>query len=107
MKKLLLLCILLVASTVAAIDVYIDSNNKLQKIEGFGASGAFGEWNFREHNDFEELVELGFNQLGLDIFRIQNRYKHVGSNPVWQQGMLGASTAARMFYMMCRSTTAP
>lgn len=92
MKKLLLLCILLVASTVAAIDVYIDSNNKLQKIEGFGASGAFGEWNFREHNDFEELVELGFNQLGLDIFRIQNRYNHVGSNPVWQQGMLGAKS---------------
>ena len=92
MKKMVLLLLLMIASIATAIDVNIDANNKLQKIEGFGASGAFGEWNFREHDDFEELVELGFNQLGLDIFRIQNRYNHVGSNPVWQQGMLGAKS---------------
>ena len=57
---------------------------------GFGASGAFGEQNLRLHNDFEEIVEVAFDDLGLDIYRIQNRYNHLNTNPPWQQGWLGS-----------------
>ena len=66
----------------------VDANERLQKMEGFGASGAFGEPNLSNHNDFEEIVELAFNQLGLDIYRIQNRYNHLNTNPPWQQHWL-------------------
>ena len=27
----------------------------------------------------EEIVDLAFNQLGLDLYRIQKRYNHVGN----------------------------
>ena len=70
--------------------VKIDANNRLQKMEGFGASGAFGEQSLRLHNDFEEVVEVAFNDLGLDLYRIQNRYNHLNTNPSWQQGWLGS-----------------
>ena len=79
MRKQLAACLALISmsSLVSAIDVMVDANERLQKMEGFGASGAFGEPNLSNHNDFEEIVELAFNQLGLDIYRIQNRYNHL------------------------------
>ena len=92
MRKQLVACLALISmsSLVSAIDVMVDANERLQKMEGFGASGAFGEPNLSNHNDFEEIVELAFNQLGLDIYRIQNRYNHLNTNPPWQQGWLGS-----------------
>ncbi len=53
----------------------IDVNIRHQKIEGFGASGAYYTMNFVDHKEKDELCKLLFRDLGLDIFRIRNNYK--------------------------------
>jgi glucuronoarabinoxylan endo-1,4-beta-xylanase len=45
-----------------------------QKIEGFGASGAFYTTDLVKHTKKAELFNLLFRDLGLDIFRIRNTY---------------------------------
>ena len=92
MRTLLLYTMITIAFAFESfgLTVNVDANNRLQKMEGFGASGAFGEQSLRLHNDFEEIVEVAFNDLGLDLYRIQNRYNHLNTNPPWQQGWLGS-----------------
>ena len=92
MRNLLLYTMITIAFAFESfgLTVNVDANNRLQKMEGFGASGAFGEQSLRLHNDFEEIVEVAFNDLGLDLYRIQNRYNHLNTNPPWQQGWLGS-----------------
>jgi len=46
-----------------------------QKIEGFGASGAFYTMDLIKHKKKDELINLLFKDLGLDIFRIRNTYE--------------------------------
>jgi len=52
----------------------IDANIRHQKIEGLGASGAFRTAEFVKHNKKDELYNLLFKELDLDIFRIRNTY---------------------------------
>ncbi|HPC35110.1 MAG TPA: carbohydrate binding domain-containing protein [Candidatus Marinimicrobia bacterium] len=52
----------------------IDAKIRHQKIEGFGASGAYYTMNLVNHNKKSELYNLLFKELGLDIFRIRNTY---------------------------------
>ncbi len=53
---------------------HVDINTRYQQIEGFGASGAWYTWNLLNHPDTNDLIDILFNQLGLDIFRIRNTY---------------------------------
>jgi glucuronoarabinoxylan endo-1,4-beta-xylanase len=52
----------------------IDVNKRYQKIEGFGASGAYFTMEFVNHKQKAALYNLLFKELGLDIFRISNTY---------------------------------
>ena len=52
----------------------IDINKRYQKIEGFGASGAFRTMEFVSNKHKAELYKLLFKDLGIDIFRIRNTY---------------------------------
>lgn len=52
----------------------IDVGKRYQKIEGFGASGAYYTTVFTGHEKKEELYDLLFKELGLDIFRIRNNH---------------------------------
>jgi glucuronoarabinoxylan endo-1,4-beta-xylanase len=52
----------------------IDVNTRHQKIEGFGASGAYYTMEFTEHQKKDELYNCLFRELGLDIFRIRNNF---------------------------------
>jgi glucuronoarabinoxylan endo-1,4-beta-xylanase len=52
----------------------IDASTRHQKIEGFGASGAYYTMDFLRHKQKAELYNLLFKELGLDIFRIRNNY---------------------------------
>jgi glucuronoarabinoxylan endo-1,4-beta-xylanase len=52
----------------------IDVKTRHQKIEGFGASGAYYTMEFVNHKQKAALYNLLFNELGLDIFRIRNNY---------------------------------
>jgi O-glycosyl hydrolase len=52
----------------------IDAGTRHQKIEGFGAAGAYYTMEFVNHQKKAELYNLLFKELGLDIFRIRNNY---------------------------------
>ena len=52
----------------------IDVSTRHQKIEGFGASGAYYTKSLVHHKKKAELCNLLFKELGLDIFRIRNNY---------------------------------
>ncbi len=52
----------------------IDAETRHQKIEGFGASGAYYTMNLFSHEKKDELYNLLFKELGLDIFRIRNNH---------------------------------
>ncbi len=52
----------------------IDVSTRHQKIEGFGASGAYYTENLVDHKDKTELYNVLFKELGLDIFRIKNSH---------------------------------
>jgi iduronate 2-sulfatase len=58
--------------------VVLDAGLKHQKMEGFGASGAFYINRLITHNNASQLADLLFRDLGLDIFRIRNVYQHAG-----------------------------
>ena len=53
----------------------IDPSVRYQQIEGFGAAGAwYGSW-LTAHPKRNELYDLLFGQLSLDIYRIRNTYQ--------------------------------
>jgi len=52
----------------------IDVNTRHQRIEGFGASGAYYTMEFVNHQQKAALYNLLFKELSLDIFRIRNNY---------------------------------
>jgi glucuronoarabinoxylan endo-1,4-beta-xylanase len=53
----------------------IDMNIRHQKIEGFGATGAYYTKNLLEHKKKDKLFDLLFKDLDLDILRISNYYE--------------------------------
>ena len=56
-------------STNSSGTITVDASERLQKIEGFGASGAWYETSLNNHNDRNEIINKAFVELGLDIFR--------------------------------------
>jgi glucuronoarabinoxylan endo-1,4-beta-xylanase len=52
----------------------IDADKRHQKIEGFGASAAFYMKEFVNHQKKDQLYNILFKELGLDILRIRNCY---------------------------------
>ena len=52
----------------------IDASKHLQKIEGFGASGAYYTMDLMKHKKKSELFNILFRDLGLSILRIRNTY---------------------------------
>jgi glucuronoarabinoxylan endo-1,4-beta-xylanase len=52
----------------------IEASIRHQKIEGFGASGAYYTTNFVNHTKKDELCNVLFKELALDIFRIRNNH---------------------------------
>ena len=55
-------------STNSSGTITVDASERLQKIEGFGASGAWYETSLNNHNDRNEIINKAFVELGLDIF---------------------------------------
>ncbi len=53
----------------------IDADKRYQKIEGFGAAGAYYTMEFVNHKQKTELYNILFKELGLDIFRIRNNHE--------------------------------
>jgi glucuronoarabinoxylan endo-1,4-beta-xylanase len=53
----------------------IDTGTRHQKIEGFGASGAYYMADLLRHEQKARLYDLLFKELGLSIFRIRNTYE--------------------------------
>lgn len=58
----------------------VDAAIRYQKIEGFGASGAWYENWLVNHPQKNEIYDILFGQLGLDIYRIRNTYDISQSN---------------------------
>ncbi len=52
----------------------VDVNTVYQQLEGFGASGAWYEGWLTAHPKRNEIYDVLFKQLGLDIYRIRNTY---------------------------------
>ena len=61
-------------------DGIVDVNEVYQKIEGFGAAGAWYEGWLTAHPLKEEIYDIIFGQLGLDIYRLRNTYEISSSN---------------------------
>lgn len=57
-----------------AATIEIDAGKRLQKIDGFGASAAFYMKEFVNHQKKDQLYNILFKELGLDILRIRNCY---------------------------------
>jgi len=52
----------------------VDVNTVYQQLEGFGASGAWYEGWLTAHPKRNEIYDILFGQLGLDIYRVRNTY---------------------------------
>lgn len=53
---------------------HANTNTRHQMIEGFGAAGAWYDNLLVNHPDKNTLYNLLFGQLGLDIYRVRNKY---------------------------------
>ena len=58
----------------------VDVNTVYQELEGFGAAGAWYEGWLTAHPLKEEIYDIIFGQLGLDIYRLRNTYEISSSN---------------------------
>jgi O-glycosyl hydrolase len=52
----------------------IDTGTRHQKIEGFGAAGAYYTGDLLRHQQKAQLFDLLFKELGVSMFRIRNTY---------------------------------
>jgi len=71
---LLLLIVSLMTTVVEAATGEVDVSIVYQELEGFGASGAWYENWLTAHPKKNELYDLLFDELGLDIYRVRNTY---------------------------------
>jgi O-glycosyl hydrolase len=87
----------------------IDVNTRCQKIEGFGASGAWYTKDLVNHKKKNELFNLLFKDLGLDIFRMGNYYEVDSSafNNSLEIAKLGEAVLNRDLKIMITSWTPP
>lgn len=61
--------------------VEIDPTQRLQTLEGFGASVAWYGELFTDHPNRAALAQLLFADLGIDIIRLRNQYRAAGDIP--------------------------
>ncbi|MGD9110173.1 MAG: hypothetical protein PVG93_04475, partial [Phycisphaerales bacterium] len=54
----------------------INTGTRYQEIEGFGAAGAWYENYLTSNSKREELYDLFFDELGIDIYRVRNTYDY-------------------------------
>ncbi len=87
----------------------IDANIRHQKIEGLGASGAFRTAEFVEHKKKNELYNLLFKELDLDIFRIRNTYdiNQIDFDNVVEIAQSGRAALGKDMKIMISSWTPP
>jgi glucuronoarabinoxylan endo-1,4-beta-xylanase len=87
----------------------IDVNTRYQKMEGFGASGAWYIKDLVNHKKRDELFNLLFKDLGLDIFRMGNYYEVDSSafNNSLEIAKLGETVLNRNLKIMITSWTPP
>ena len=69
------LCLLFTQTLIAATGT-VDVATRYQMIEGFGASGAWYESWLTSNTEREEIYDLLFDDLGIDIYRIRNTYDY-------------------------------
>jgi len=73
---LVMTCLLNVQSGAANYNVSVDINTKYQTLEGFGAAIAwYNNW-VTGHPNKNELYNVLFYDLGLDILRLRNQYRN-------------------------------
>lgn len=92
----------------------INSKNRYQKFEGFGASGAFYINRLANNTHASFLAELLFDDLGLDILRVRNNYQ-VGGSSSYQTNLdatfeliqLGLNTVDQPFKILMSSWSPP
>jgi glucuronoarabinoxylan endo-1,4-beta-xylanase len=87
----------------------IDVTKHLQKLEGFGASGAYYTIDLIQHKKCKELIDILFKDLGLDIFRIRNTYDMDSSTfkETIIIAKLAQSVLGKKLKILCTSWTPP
>ncbi len=75
--------------------VSVDPGTRFQTLVGFGASVAYGEGELTNHPERAAIYQAIFQDLGLDMLRLRNRYDHPGDDDLSTAGALvtGASAA--------------
>jgi len=72
---ILILCLILTQTGIAATgDVYF--NTTYQQLLGFGGAAVYDVSNLVVHEDREEIYDLLFQELGIEILRIRNTYDY-------------------------------
>lgn len=87
----------------------IDVETRFQRIEGFGASGAWYTNDLLHHQKKEELFKLLFKDLGLDIYRMGNYYDYDSTafNQEIEVAKIGRSVLGRDLKVMISSWSPP
>ena len=75
---LAILLLLLASESVVADTGTVDVSTVYQQLEGFGASVAWYENSLITHPLDDELYDILFGELGLDIYRVRNAYDQDG-----------------------------
>ena len=75
----LAICLFPIQSATSATGT-INYSTVYQQLEGFGAAGCYDAEALASHPDSEEVYDLLFRDLGLDVFRIKNTYDISASN---------------------------
>ncbi|MFA7486428.1 MAG: glycoside hydrolase family 30 beta sandwich domain-containing protein, partial [Phycisphaerae bacterium] len=75
----------------------INTNTRYQEIEGFGAAAAWYQNHLLYHQNANELYDLLFDELGLDIYRVRNTYNQgtEGTNYMNQTSQIVAAAKQR------------
>ncbi|MFA5423481.1 MAG: hypothetical protein WC374_06440 [Phycisphaerae bacterium] len=71
--------VLLIQSLIAATGA-VDYNGTRQQLDGFGGAAVYDVTNLIVHPDREEIYDLLFAELGVDILRIRNTYDYKDDN---------------------------
>jgi glucuronoarabinoxylan endo-1,4-beta-xylanase len=104
----LLLVISLMTTAVEAATGTVDISLVYQELEGFGASGAFYENWLTAHPKKNEIYDVIFEQLGLDIYRLRNTY-NIDSGSIDNSAQIVAAAKLRnpMIKIMISSWSPP
>jgi O-glycosyl hydrolase len=76
--------------------VDIDPRKRHQVLTGFGASVAYSERDITTHPQKDAIYEALFEDLGLDVLRLRNRYGHVGDDDLGSASALVAAARASL-----------